>query len=457
MAARRLSKRKKAKGSFKWPGESGPGRHSISYEAHRGHMPYNPLASPYQTNAQFDEAVNTTAQQGIQPQLDDLTRRGSLEGRSHTGRMNDILSMYNYGTDARQKALTATSNALNSLITSNSGVDEGTRQAMAAALRVGQNREKAVTDQLGLAANPDGGQAYMGATEAQNDIGGIGLTGQFADILGGLGRDVGINEVGRTEANRNENARYGGITDDLSTERTQLNNQLPGLREQARQNLTATELTRQAQKEQQGLARTQQDLAERQFGEQQTQDKFQRGLSRRQQREVERQGRRTARENKRQMTETERANRANENINQQQVEAQKAQILADAQKAGDDTTRAALEAKAKRFDKGVEIITKYLQPLKSETRKSGSTKSTYDARVTHGYDAMLSQLMSATGAGPVEARQMILAAVNTQSEWGKRWVARASREIRSIKNSRAIAKSKRGPQHTGMGDINSPK
>lgn len=444
MAKPSLSKKGK---KFKWPGESGAGRHTIDYKTHQGRMPYNPLNSPYQTNAQFDSAVNTTANEQLQPRLDDLGRRENLETRSHTGRANDITSMYNFGTKARQDAMTAASNALNSLITSNSSADEGTKAAMMAALRSGQDRETAVANQLGVAAIPDGGQAYTDATQSRNDIGGLGLTGQFSSILGGLGRDVGISEVGRTEANRNEGARWDAIQSGINDERTQLNDELPGLREQARQNLSATELNRQGQRVQQKLAGEQQQLAVDQFGEQKIQDKSQRSLSRRQQREAERAGRRGARQANRQQSETERSNRANESINRDQVEAQKAQYVADAQKAGDDATRTALEAKSKRFDAGVKILTDYFQPTKGETAKSGKARKAFEQRVTNGYDAMVTQLASATGAGPVEVRQMIMAAVNTQTPWGARWVARARREISIEKANRLKARTGVDPRN----------
>lgn len=429
MAKVSLKKKPSKVTGITWPGESGPGHHTVSYATHQGRQKFNPLASPYSTNADFTNAVNNTAQLGIQPQLDENTRETTAATGAHTGRQNDITSMYNINTKARQDALTAAGTALNGLITSNAGADKGTQDAMAAALRAGQDRENAVNAQLGLASQGDGGQAYTNAIQAGNDVGDIGLTGQFASILGGLGRDVGTSEIGRREASDAENNRWDSVYNDLTTGRQQLTDQLPGLREQARQNLSATELARQGQQEQQRLANTQEGLAEDQFGEQKVQDKSQRSLSKRQQTETERSNKAQETLSSDQNAETVRSNQAGEAINQAQVDNTRRQLHQDAINAQNTTDAVGAKAKADRFDAGVKLLTDYLKPTKGETRKSGSAKTTYTARVTNGYDAMIQQLMSATGAGPVEAREMVLSAVNPQSPWGRRWTTRAQREI----------------------------
>lgn len=424
-----MAKRKRLKKvtGIKWPGESGPGYHTVDYDTHVGRMPFRVLKSPYRTNADFNAAVDATAQHAIQPDLDEWERNRGIETQRHTGRAQDITSLYDTGSTARQNALTAASGALNNLITLNSGLSGATRDAMAAALRAGTDRENAVAQELGTAALPGNAQKYQDATQAKIDTGGIGLTGDFSGILGGLARDVGINEVGRGEASRNEESRWNDIMDALSGERRQIMGRLPGERETARQNLMQTELARQAQG-------TQQNLAERQFGEQVTQDKAQRALSRRQQAEAERQGRRQARQENRQATETERSNRANESINRDQIAATREANRRQAAAAGNDATRKELEAKAQRFDQGVKLISDYMTPTKQESGKKRIKKS-YENRVTNGYDEMIFQLRSATGAGPIEVRRMILAAVNPSTPWGKRWVNRANKEITSFKDA----------------------
>jgi hypothetical protein len=465
MATANLSKRgKKPKGSFKWPGETGPGRHSISYDQYYGSQPYDPLKNPYRTNAQFQGAINRTADSQLQPRLDDVSRRQTLEESTHTGRNQDIAGLYNTGTQARKDALTAASTALNGLITSNSSLDEGTRQAMNAALRASSDTANKAAGELGVAPVTDNqAKGYQDAVRARTDLGGIGLTGEYSSVLGSLAHDIGTSEVGRREATTNEDARWDSVLRDLTNERTQLKDELPGLREQARQNLTATELTRTGQSEQQRLGRSQEQLANKQFGltknqfgEQKKMDKFQRTLSRRQQAEVERGGRRQARQTAAQQAETERSNRANESINVEQIATQRAQIMADAQGATDKATQDELKSKAKRFDKGVEIITDFFKPTKLETGKKNIRKG-YNARVTNGYDAMVAQLKSATGAGDIEVRQMILAAVNGQTPWGQRWRIRAQREVATLhRDMNTRAKSKRINKGYRKGDPRAP-
>lgn len=442
--SKKKSKKRPAKGSYKWPGEKGSGRHSISWEEHRGRMPFRVLDSPYRTNAEFDDAVSRMASGQVQPRLDDLTRRESTASRSHTGRINDITRFYDASSTARQNAITKTSEALNNLISLNSGLSGATQSAMAAALRAGQDREAAVKSQLGLASDPNSGQAYLDATQANTDVSGIGITGEFANILGGLGREVGINEIGRQEARNQEVARNRGVTEDLETERTQLNDELPNLREAARQNLLTSELTRSSTAEQQRIGRAQQGLAERQFGETEKMGRSQRSIARAQQREAERSGRTERSLGRAQQRETERSNRANESINERQVQAQILQMESEARNAGDTATADKLKAKAKRFKNGTDLIASFAKPTKGETGKSGKARKTYEQRMIHSYDEMVQQLQSATGAGPIEVRQMILAAVNASSPWGQRWVRRANQEIRSFRNARIYKDRVRG-------------
>lgn len=456
--AKKTLKKKKLTGREAWDANK---NHTITYDQHLRNKPFSPLATPYSTQGEFDDAVKTTAKGQLQPQLDDWERRRSSETMSHTGRMGDISSIYNAGAKARTDALQRTSSALNNLITMNSGVSDATKAAMMAALRTGQNREGAVAAEMGLADQPDGGQAYLDATEANNDLGGIGMTGQFSTILGGLGRDVGINEVERAESGRGEDVRWNAISKDLGNERTQLTDQLPALQEQARQNLSGTELARSGQAEQQRLGRKQFGLSKAQFDEQKDVNDFQEDLANRSQEETERQGRRGARQTnaqtrlgERAQTETERANSANEDINRKQIEAQTMQLKQDAEAKRGTEEGEMLKAKADRFSAGVSLISKFFTPTKQEQGKN-KTKSTYTTRVTHGYDAMVSQLKSATGAGDIEVRQMIMAAVNPGTPYGKRWVDRASREIRTIKNSRVYRKPSgkdvRNPSNSPLG------
>jgi hypothetical protein len=395
--------------------------------------PFNVLQTPYRTQGDFNTAVNRTARGSIQPALNELQRNRTQETMSHTGRTGDITSMYNAGSDARKAALDRTSTALNSLITLNSGLSGATRDAVAAALRSGQDREQAVAAQLGVAAQPNQGQQYMDAAQAQSDLQGIGLTGQFSEILGGLGRDIGGNEVGRQEASRHEQSRWDDVLAQLKGERRNIMSGLPQAKEQARQNLMTTELQRNAQGVQQGLAERQFGLSKKQFGEQVRQDKFQRGLANRQQVETERQGRSGRGLAKSQEREAERHNLVQEAIDIEGVSNTKETLRQQAQQAGDANTKVELQAKAKRFDNGVKILSDYF----TQEQGKNKTRRTYEQRVTHGYSEMVSQLKAATGAGDIEARQMILAAVNASTPWGARWVRRAQQEIRTIKNTKA--------------------
>lgn len=389
--------------------------------------PYDPLRSPYETQGDFDDAVEAAAQGQYQPLYNDWEGRRGTSTRQHTGRVSDIHGMYNTGSEARKAALAQTSTALNNLITLNSGLSGATRDAMSAALRGAQGSADTAARELGVAGTQIDPGVLSGLGSAV-DVSNIGTTGEFASILGGLGRDIGINEVGRQGAVRQEGNRWQGVLDELTKEKTRIEAQLPGFRETARQNLTTTELGRNAQSTQQGLA-------ERQFGEQKTQNRFQRSLSRRQQREQERSNKAGEGIQKDAQAETNRSNQANESIQWAQVRETQRQNDAAIAASGDENERALLEAKGKRFSEGVKIIDDFFKPTKLETGKKKIRKS-YSQRVTHGYDALVSQVSSATGAGYIETRQMILAAVNPSTPWGARWVARANREIQRMREGR---------------------
>jgi hypothetical protein len=465
MAKPNLSKKKSkkknpragAKGTHLWPGETpdskGRGRHSVDYETWRARQPFDPLKNPYRTNAQFDAAVESQVQAQLNQLLTAHADTRSDAESAHTGRTGHITDMYNTGSQARQAALDRTIGALNNLTTLNSGLSGATRDAMAAALRGSQATADQVAAQLGVASTPGQGQAYQDATQAAIDLAGIGSAGNYAGLVGGLARDVGINEVSRGEATRAENSRWDALLADLNEEKEGIMGQAAGFRDTARNNLMTQSLAQSAQAEQQRLGRAQHDLNEDQFGEQKVQNREQRRIARRQQAEAERQGRRGARSDNRAQTETERANRANEAINAAQVEAQIQQYRDQADQEADAVEGEKLKAKAQRWENGVKIISDYFKPTKGETGKSGKTKSTYAARVTHGYDAMVQQLQAATGAGEIEVRQMILAAVNSGTPYGKRWTDRARREIQRIKNSRikTTPKDPRNPSQSPMG------
>lgn len=392
--------------------------------------PFDPSKPSFKTEKQFRKAVKNRAKAQVQPLLQDIKQRKGEAVSANRARESDIDKYYGYDLGARQSAYDKINTALNGLITGNAGLTEASRDALAAALRGSAGRENEQAALLGAAPtqNPE---AAIRAAGAMGDVSTLGTLGNVEAFRGEAARGIGASGIAHREAGETEGARFNAIMKALAKERTDVRSRLPGIREDVRQTMLGEESQRAAQGFQQELASDQFDFQKKESGRnfrlQKRGQKFQEDLAERQQ------------------TETERANKAGERINMAGVRNERARIKQEVDNAGDDTTREEAKARGERFNAGIEILTSWFKPTKQETGKGGrmgpQKQQAYEQRLVHGYSEMLQQLMASTGMGPLEARQVILAAADRTSEWGKRWVARAQREIGVIKLNRERKKA----------------
>jgi hypothetical protein len=387
--------------------------------------PYDPMASQYRTERQFDRAVRRRAEGQLQPLLDDIGSQRTDQESRHTGRMADIDKWANFGLGASRESYDRVNQALNNLITTNAGLSTASQQALAGALRSGAGREAQEAANLGVSGLVDP-EAAIRAGQAMSDLSTLGTLGGLEAIRGESARGIGIAGITGREMAGNEGNRYQAILEGLDKEEGDIRARLPGLIAETRSSMSAEELAKAGQRFQQGLAG-------KEFGLKERGQKFQERLSRRQQ------------------TEQERSNRAGEslqqqtiNIDSQRVENERRNMEQQIAAATDETQAAELQARADRFNAGIDILTEWFKPTKQETGKKRLRKS-YTQRVTHGYEAMVRKLMASTGMGDIEARRVILAATDSSTDWGARWVNRARQEINDIKRRRRSPNRGTGP------------
>src|SRR4249919_2637288 len=97
--------------------------------------PYNPLASPYATQNDFNTAVKKTARSQIDPQLGELTYQGNQADSAHQNRANEMGGWYQAESDAVKAGATGLQNANQNLLGTLQGQGADVQAGMAAALR----------------------------------------------------------------------------------------------------------------------------------------------------------------------------------------------------------------------------------------------------------------------------------------------------------------------------------
>jgi hypothetical protein len=413
--------------------------------------PYNPLASPYATQADFNKAVQTTARSQIDPQLGELTYQGKQAQSAHTNRNNEMGGWYTAESDAAKAAQNSLAQANQGILNSLTGAGQDVQSGMAAAIRAQQEGAQQEASRLGgvaRAVDPN----LLTAMAGYGGAGNMALSGDIAGSNARAAAEVGITGTAARQAAQAEDRRFTGIQQGIGDQRRSLFAQLPGLMEQARQNLSTTELGRAGQSFQQGLAR----------------DQF--GLQARAQTDSEKNSARTrsssrAQDDLAQQTfgEQKRAQRVSENqkdtelgISQQNADTQRAQVIAA---AGDNSDIAA--AKGKQFDSGLKILQGVLGQSKNDVvykrdqygtvTKEVDVKATQkniEARTRGKFDQTLNSIMASTGMGEGTALRVMMAGSN--AGWAKNAAHRLDQLKRGRKAIRNAANSGAG-QHPNEG------
>lgn len=395
--------------------------------------PYNPLASPYATQGDFNNAVSTTARQQIQPQLDEFGLQGSQARSAHQNRQNEMQGWYQAESDAQRAGADSLSQANQGILNSLQGSGQDVQAGMAAAIRQSQQSADAEAAKIGGTArqiDPN----YLTAIGGYVGAGNLGLAGNIASANARASADIGIAGTGAREAASAEQRRYQGVNDALTQQRTSLLGQLPGLEQNARESLSNTELAREGQSFQEGLAN-------KQFG-----------LSARAQTESEKSGARSRSSSRSQdqlaqdqFGETKRATRVSEaqqdeqlGIDAKNAETQRKQVLNTA-----GTDQATAEAKGKQFDSGLAILSnawkwtdadkvyaKDADGFQTKDTDAKATRNRVEARMHGKFDDIYRQIVAATGMGPGTAYRVMMAGPNAG------WAKEAQKRLAALKQVR---------------------
>lgn len=386
---------------------------------------YYPTEEPgFRSRKHFNRHVRRRARRQIQPLLQDIRQRRREAAGAHKAREADIDRFTEYDVGARTTANQRLQEALTGIM---GGVQDLTGDASAglqAALRQQADAASASAAELGVAAPGMDPQllAALGARSAGNRM---GLAGEAAGMIGRSAADIGIAGVEGREAGTNELNRYQSIRDALSGERSDVRATLPQLIADMRSKVI-----------QEQLAMEQQELAEDQFGEERRSNRFNRRMGRRQQRLAEDQ----FGEQKRAGKHARKMARKQAKLDRDSLNLAKEELAQNILNAGSEQEKKHAQARADRFNAGVELLSAWIKPTDQEQgkggRMGGKKTAAYQQRLIHGYQEMVQQIMASTGMGPVDARRVVLAAADRTSEWGQRWVERAQREIHRIKLNR---------------------
>jgi hypothetical protein len=408
--------------------------------------PYNPLASPYKTQTDFDNAVRNTARGQIDPQLGEIGYQTGQADSAHANRNREMQGWYQAESDAARAGADSLAGANQGILTSLQGQGQDVQAGMAAALRAQQEAANAEAAKLGGTArtiDPN----LLTAIAGYGGAGNMALGGDIASANARASADIGIAGTGAREAAQAEQRRYQGVQQGFNDQRRSLFAELPGLMEQARQNLTTTELGRAGQAFQQGLATDQFGLSQRAQTDAERNSARSRSSSRAQDKLAQDQFGLS----KKQLAEQKRAQLVSETqrdtelgISQENADTQRAQVIAA---AGNDADIA--KAKGQQFDSGLKILQGVLGQTKNDIiyRKDPNSKAPtkevdvkatqkrIEARTRGKFDQTLQSIMAATGMGEGTALRVMMAGSNTG------WAKNAADRLNKLKKARKAEKN----------------
>lgn len=242
----------------------------------KGNEPYRPLAPSFETQNEFNQAVENRARSQYQPQVQEVKRLGTEEKRKHKTRGREIKNWTGYYGNTLQRAFDDTKSALNDLMAASTGGNEASKATLAAALR----SQDAAADQRARSLGVDFPETNVGTGASDAYAAGSqgGLLQALASISAGAASRQTLAPVLRGEMQRSERGRNEAIFKDLAGQRRDLLSRIPSFREAARAELGQEEVNKRNLRFQQGLARREFNLKAAQTGEQNRQFWAQLGL-----------------------------------------------------------------------------------------------------------------------------------------------------------------------------------
>jgi hypothetical protein len=397
--------------------------------------PYSPTAVGYPTVGAFNKAVKTTAMAGLQPQINTVKQQQQQGLGAHKTRVGQIGGWARGQANDAKAASSSLNASTQALLNSMSGGNQGMNDAMSAAVRKINDTASANASQLGVAGQKVDPNVLL-ASGAYGQGGDLSMAGMLAGIQA---HGAAMAPMATSEGAQNtafENDRWTQENQGYKQQRSDLMGQLPGLMTSARSSLSAAE-----------LAKDQERLARSQFGEQKVNDKANRIATRAQTKLATKQFGLSAadlREKKRAAKVAERQQQVQLGINQQQVDVQKAQIIATADKEAGKANSDLAVARAKQFDKGItfiqnawkmtpndQVYAKDANGFQTKDIDPNATAKRIEGRMKGKFDEMVRQIQANTGLGPGYALRVMMAAPNSG------WAKEAQKRLKSLKQARA--------------------
>lgn len=296
--------------------------------------PYDALESPYKTQAQFNSAVSANARTQYQPELDTLNTEQQGEAGLHQQREGENAKTYDEYSKQAQDAFERAKAAMAEIAArQNSSTDAGQKALQAALSNTG------VAGLAGV-ANPD---AFMKQAAGLGNMQSQVLAGQQSGTTGELSKNLLVPGAGRAEAQFKEQQRTGGALGKIAKERRQVLARVPDIMSKTRADMSKEETAREAQRQQVKLAGGKLGLEK--TTQAQTNRTNQQKLA--QERAIARES------NAAKLQES----AESVGIKWSEIDIQRKDLANKILEAGNARSKAAAEVAAKRYDKGLEIMT----------------------------------------------------------------------------------------------------
>lgn len=331
----------------------------------------DPLA-PMSMADMIREATAAAAAQ-IQPGLNAIGQDAATAQSAHDTRGQQLQGWADYSQGNLNSAFDDTRNAINNLITLQGGVDQSSKDALAAALRAGTGTTDAAASALGVATPTDLSPILSSSADSAKSAE-LGVNSGAGALLGLMGAQRSLPSVGLKQNQDVENQRYNAQTLDFAKQRGDLTATVPGLVKSSLNDQKQFELAKAQFGQSKANDLFQRYLAEQELGLKKKDQSFQQWLASQQLGETKRSNKANEGLQRQQFLHQRNIDWANVGINRTQAEGTLAQIAADAAKEKNATKKEGLQKRGEAIATGLEWLSGYMATKKGE---STSTNGDY--------------------------------------------------------------------------------
>lgn len=327
------------------------------------------------TPAQMLEAARQSAMTSIQPQEDAIDQEQKTAQGAHDTRVGQITDWAGWQGGRLDKAFADATAAANNLIALQGGVDQKSKDALAAGLRGATSSTGDAAAMLG-GINPDTAQVpgVLGSAADAAKSSELGIGGGVAASLGAMGEARGLAGIGLQQNQEQERQRFNAQLGDIRTRKNDLSGQIPGLIQASLKDQRDFAIAQAQFGEQKANRLFQQYLSEKELDLKTKDQTFQQWLARQTLSETVRSNKAGESATATQNAEANKIAWANVGINQTQANAQLAAALQDVKDAKDKTTKERAKARAAALQSGYDSLASFLAPQKGEAQHSTSNR-----------------------------------------------------------------------------------